>query len=233
MLPLEDALALADLTGEPLRIGPVRAARPEAARLAGDAAIAAATAALRDLIDQRLDPWLRGENAWWLRQAGETSVPHGNLSAPWALQLAGDGSAAADAWERLGCPYEAARSRLASDDEAALRSALATFERLGAIPAMAQTHQRLRDIGVRAVPRGPQRATRAHPAGLTAREAEILALITAGSTNREIADHLYLSPKTVEHHVSAILAKLAVPTRRDAVRAAAQLGITHADRPPA
>jgi DNA-binding NarL/FixJ family response regulator len=93
---------------------------------------------------------------------------------------------------------------------------------------VALAHQRLREIGVRPVNRGPHRSTRAHPAGLTSREAEILGLISGGSTNREIAESLYLSPKTVEHHVSAILAKLDVPTRREAVRVAADLGLAPA-----
>jgi DNA-binding NarL/FixJ family response regulator len=55
---------------------------------------------------------------------------------------------------------------------------------------------------------------------LTAREAEVLALLAEGCTNGEIAERLYLSGRTVEHHVSAILTKLDVKTRREAVRAA-------------
>jgi DNA-binding CsgD family transcriptional regulator len=234
MTPLQDALKLAEPTGETLRLGPVRAALAEAAWLAGDnAAIATTTEALRERTSQRLDPWLRGEIAWLLAQAGATPPAEADLAEPYALQVAGDWLAAACAWDNLGCPYEAARARLASDDEAVLRLALAGFERLGATPATAMAHQRLREIGARAVSRGPNRTTRDHPAGLTAREAEILSLISAGSTNREIADHLYLSPKTVEHHVSAILAKLEVPTRRDAVRAAAQLGLGPSGHHPA
>ena len=84
---------------------------------------------------------------------------------------------------------------------------------------------RLRALGVRAVARRPRAATRRNPGGLTARELEVLALVAAGLQNREIASQLVVSPKTVEHHVSAILRKLEVPSRRDAAAAAPRLGI--------
>jgi DNA-binding NarL/FixJ family response regulator len=86
----------------------------------------------------------------------------------------------------------------------------------------------LRSLGVRdlpALPRGPRPATRANPAGLTPRELEVLALVAEGLRNAEIADRLYLTPKTVAHHVSATLAKLGVGSRAEAIRAAQRLGI--------
>jgi DNA-binding CsgD family transcriptional regulator len=61
---------------------------------------------------------------------------------------------------------------------------------------------------------------------LTARELEVLALVADGLRNADIARRLSISPKTVDHHVSAILAKLGVPTRGAAARVAARLGIT-------
>ena len=106
-----------------------------------------------------------------------------------------------------------------------MRSALAAFERLGAQPAAALARARLRELGVRAVPRGPRPATRASPAGLTRRETEVLALVAAGHHTPEIASRLFLSPRTVENHLSAILAKLDAASRADAVAAARRLGI--------
>ena len=73
------------------------------------------------------------------------------------------------------------------------------------------------------IPRGPRRTTRANPAGLTARQLEVLALIAEGLTNAEIADRLVVSQRTAEHHVAAVLAKLGTATRRDAARRAAEL----------
>jgi DNA-binding NarL/FixJ family response regulator len=67
------------------------------------------------------------------------------------------------------------------------------------------------------VPRGPRLSTRANPALLTARELEVLKKIAVHESNAEIAQHLYLSPKTVEHHISAILSKLQVSTRGQAL----------------
>ena len=60
------------------------------------------------------------------------------------------------------------------------------------------------------MPRGHRAATRANPANLTPRELEVLALLADGLHNAEIADRLFLSEKTVAHHVSAILRKLGV-----------------------
>lgn len=72
-------------------------------------------------------------------------------------------------------------------------------------------HQRL--LNARAVP--ARSVTREHPAGLTARQTEIHRLLAEGLTYREIAARLYISTRTVEHHVSAVLAKYAVGRRED------------------
>jgi DNA-binding NarL/FixJ family response regulator len=94
---------------------------------------------------------------------------------------------------------------------------------LGAGPAVAIVRRRLRELGVTRLPRRPQPGTLANPAGLTGRQLEILRLVAAGLPNAEIAHRLVVSPRTVDHHVSAILAKLGVPTRREAAAWAARL----------
>jgi DNA-binding NarL/FixJ family response regulator len=96
---------------------------------------------------------------------------------------------------------------------------------LGASAVARLTRQRLRALGVRSIPAGPRSATREDPLGLTRREREVLEEICAGQTNAAIAAKLFISAKTVDHHVSAMLAKLGAPNRNAAAARAAKLGL--------
>ncbi len=110
----------------------------------------------------------------------------------------------------------------ATDD---LLAALPLLDDLDARAVAALFRARLRDAGVSSVPRGRLPATRANPAGLTARQLDVLALLADGLSNADIAARLVISPKTADHHVSAILAKLEVRTRGDAAAVARRLGV--------
>jgi DNA-binding CsgD family transcriptional regulator len=217
---LNEARDLALATGALERIAPMAAARAEWRWLQGDLAGCAEEAEVGlQLALKHKYRWYVGDVAIWLWRAGRLrEAPDGTL-APWAQQIGGEWQAAADAWEQLGCPYEQALALL-DGDEAAQRAALAIFERLGARPAAEIARQRLRASGVRGLPRGPRPATQANPHGLTPRQLEILLLLAEGLHNSEIADRLSTTPKTVEHHVSAILAKLRARSRAEAVRLA-------------
>jgi DNA-binding NarL/FixJ family response regulator len=138
--------------------------------------------------------------------------------------IAGNWEAAAAAWKALGMPYEQALA-LAEGPEEALRESLGIIEQLGAGPLGAIVRQRLRERGVRGVPRGPRTSTRENPAGLTSREVQVLTLLVRGHTNTELANRLHVSTRTVDHHVSSILEKLEVRSRTEAVAAAFGLGI--------
>ena len=125
----------------------------------------------------------------------------------------------------LGCPYEAGLALLGSADEASLREALWIFSDLGASATVRFTRHKMRRLAIRSIPAGPRTAKREHPLGLTRREHEVLDLICAGHTNAEIAGKLFISVKTVDHHVSAVLAKLGAPNRGAAATRAAKLGL--------
>jgi DNA-binding CsgD family transcriptional regulator len=174
----------------------------------------------------------RAEVLRWLVRLGEPAEVFDGCPEEFAAGLRGDRRAAADAWGRLGAPYERALELAESGEPGAMTEALEVFDALGAAPAAARTRGRLREHGVRRIPRGPQAATRANHAGLTARQVEILRLLAEGRTNAEIAASLVLSVRTVDHHVSAVLQKLGVTNRRDAAAAARELAATPAPSAP-
>ena len=227
--PLREALELARPTGELQRIGLAVAARAEAAWLRDELPAAAEDVrATEALARQGTDPWMKGSLAFWLWRCGETIAAPSKLAKPFALQVAGKGRAAAGAWEALGCPYEQAVALADGDDENSLRLALEMFERLGAGPMAGIVRRKLRASGVRGIARGPQERTRKNPQGLTNRELKVLELLTEGCRNADIARRLFVSEKTVDHHVSAILGKLEVRSRGEAAAAANRLGLVPA-----
>jgi DNA-binding CsgD family transcriptional regulator len=171
---------------------------------------------------------LAGELSLWALRCGVavTSLPA--LPGPAGLELAGDWRAAIEAWRELDAPYEAALAALPGD-AAAATEAHAGLRALGAAPAAAAFARDRAAAGL-SVPRGPRPVTRADPAGLTAREREVLVLLAQGLTNPQIARALVLSQKTVGHHVSALLRKLGAHTRTQAVARAAELGAQDGER---
>jgi DNA-binding CsgD family transcriptional regulator/tetratricopeptide (TPR) repeat protein len=223
---LDEARALAEPTGELQRVEPAAAARVEAAWLEGRAdGLAGETEAALALAVRRRAPWIVGELAVWRVRTGRREDLPLEVPEPWAAELEGDHRRAAECWAELDAPYDAALSLAGSDDADTLLHALDELRRLGAGPAAALVERRLRERGIRGVPRGPRATTRDNPANLTGRELDVLALLARDLTNAEIADRLVLSQRTVEHHVSAILRKLVVRTRAQAAAEALRLGL--------
>jgi DNA-binding CsgD family transcriptional regulator len=167
--------------------------------------------------------WSPGSIAFWLWSLGKLSRAPEGIAEPYRLAIEGNPVAAAEIWSAIGCPYERAIA-LARGDQAAQLQAIEILEMLGATAVAAKLRRGLRSQGV-PIPRGKGRATRSNPAGLTARQAEILQLLAEGLSNTEIADRLFVSPRTIENHVSAVLSKLDGSTREDAVSRARDAGL--------
>jgi DNA-binding NarL/FixJ family response regulator len=146
-------------------------------------------------------------------------------SGPYAAIARRDWRAAADAFGELGWVYDRALMLSLLDDETALVEAIQIARGLGAGPLTKRVTARLRELGVR-VPKGPRKSTQANPAGLTTRQLEVLTLLAEGLTNAEIAERLFVSQRTAEHHVAAVLTKLGASTRREAARRASELRLT-------
>jgi DNA-binding CsgD family transcriptional regulator/tetratricopeptide (TPR) repeat protein len=227
---LDAAWALAEPTAELQRMAPAAAARAEAAWLEGrNADIDELTKATLDIAMHRGASWVVGELACWRWRAGLDPVGEEEAAGPHALEMAGDWAGAAEWWDQLGCRYEAALALSSADGDDGLRRALTAFQQMGARPAASIVARRLRARGAQSLPRGPRPTTRENVANLTSREMEVLALLGQGLSNATIAQRLFLSEKTVAHHVSAILRKLSVSSRGQAAAEALRRGIAGED----
>ncbi|GAA3534948.1 AAA family ATPase [Nonomuraea rosea] len=222
---LEEAARQAERTGEVQRLGPVAAARSEHFLWSGAAGRAREEARHGlDLAVSVRHPVYAGELAyrWWLA-GGDRQVPPGT-AAPYRMMIDGAWADAAAEWARRGALYTRLLA-LSAGDQAAAEEALRTLDGLGAATSARWLRGELRKRGFTRIPRGPRRATAANAAGLTPRQADVLALLAEGLSNAEIAARLSLSAKTVDHHISAVLAKLGVTSRGQAVALAHRMNL--------
>jgi DNA-binding CsgD family transcriptional regulator/tetratricopeptide (TPR) repeat protein len=226
---LDEALRLTQLPTIRHLTAPVAAARAEAAWLEGRLADVASEAAHAQRA-AGMDPLAALDARCWRWRAGAADDGSGDDGSddppePLRMLLAGDRHGAARWWQEKGSPYEAALAVWGSGDVPALRTAIETLRGLGARAAAAVLIRELRALGDRGMPREPRMAAAGQPVRLTQREGEVLRLLTAGMRNAEIAAHLFVSPRTIDHHVSALLAKLHARSRSEAVGAAIRLGL--------
>lgn len=222
---LESAHQIAEHALELQRIGPAAEARAELAWLTGQApsAVPAVRRALNLAIEVSYRP-LQARLAYWLwKITGEVTDVTGD--EPELLQMNGEWQQAAQRWAALGCPYHQALALSESGQADPTLTALTILDGLGAKATATIVRRDLHRLGVSTVPRAPRRSTRTNPAGLTDRQLQILRLLADGHMNTDIADSLVLSVRTVENHVSAVLAKLQVNNRQEAVTVAHEAGI--------
>lgn len=168
------------------------------------------------------DPWSAGALWQFGQKLGLDMPAPANLAPPYQHLVDGDWLAAAQAWSQLRCPFERALA-LTEGDAEAQRTGLELLDGLGAAATSARIRKDLRQRGVLSVPRGPRPSTRANAAGLTNRQSVVLGLLSRGLTNNDIAERLFISPRTVDHHTSAILEKLDARTRLEAVAKAREM----------
>ena len=216
--PIEQARALAGPRPELQRLGTLAAVCAEAAWLQGDReGVLREVQPAYELVRHQRDPRMKGELAAWLWRVEALEQHPTDIAEPYALEISSDWRGAACAWKDLGCPYEHASLLAWYGTEAEQREALAILEQLGASPAARALRKSMRGQGIRSIPRGSRASTRDNPYGLTKREVQVLALLSEGLRNSVIAKRLFVSAKTVDNHVAAILAKLGVPSRALAV----------------
>jgi ATP/maltotriose-dependent transcriptional regulator MalT len=173
-----------------------------------------------------LNPMLKEEFLDWQRRIDPARLPSGldRLHDPYRASMVGDWAAAAALWQQAGDPYREALA-LAEGDADAVARALPILDRLGAARVREAILNRARERGVDIdAPARPRATTLANPAGLTKRQMQVLGLLGEGLSNAAIADRLFVSAKTVDHHVSAILGKLDVASRGEAAALARKEG---------
>jgi DNA-binding CsgD family transcriptional regulator/tetratricopeptide (TPR) repeat protein len=221
---LEQAWELSVRYGEPWRVLPAAAALVEQMWLTG-----VADGRITDLTRLVGEPgdglhWARGDLAVWLARAG-VEVPAGDLAPPCRSYISGEIHRSAEMLIEGGLAFDAAIAFTETGDLTCVSKGLLMLDRLEAHATADKIRRDLRQSGMTAVPSRRRATTVSNAAGLTNRQTEVLALLGEGLTNAEMAARLYLSEKTVDHHVSAILTRLDVANRREAARRGRELGI--------
>lgn len=169
-------------------------------------------------------PWDRAALWHWSQSLGHDVQPPADMPEPYALSATGDFAAAAGAFEALGMPFEQALM-LTKGNTSQVARGLAILDRLGAPATAARSRMELKGGSGRVGSRGPRASTLDNRFGLTKREIDVLEALDKGWTNREIGERLFVSAKTVDHHVSAILGKLDARTRGEAAAVARTEGL--------
>jgi DNA-binding CsgD family transcriptional regulator/tetratricopeptide (TPR) repeat protein len=157
----------------------------------------------------------RGVLGYWATRLG-LEAPEGRIPGPAGLERDGRVAEASQSWEERGYPVEAAVTKAMLPD-ANLEAVFSGLSKLGADGVIRGLRTELQRRRVARIPRGQRQTTRQNPFGLTERQAEVLSLMVSGLSNAAIAEQLFITEKTVSHHVSAVLTKLNVSSRLQAV----------------
>lgn len=225
-LMIQEAKILAMPTHEAQRIVPVLTAALELAWLSGGAVpLDEIKEAENSLFYDKNNSFHYTSLVYWMHACdvpgSENAIVY---TEPYQSQRNGHWRIAAEKWGELGCPYEQALALFEGDQEHQ-KQGLKILSDLGATATCELLRTKLKQKGMRNIPRGPRQSTKKNPALLTGRQIEILYLLREGAPNKVIAEKLFISPKTVDHHITAILSKLDVHSRAKAILEAQRLGI--------
>lgn len=216
---------LAGRTGEAHRLIPLLVAELELSWLTGESIpTAELERAENEVVSSKDNFWYYSELSYWKYKCGLPVRDDIQYAGPFEHQIKGDLEKAIGQWRLLGCPYEYALALLEGNEEQQ-KEGLNILKALGADGVYEKAKMELKAKGVRVIPTGPRESTRNNPAQLTTRQVEVLMLLQQGLQNSEIAEKLFLSAKTIDHHISAILSKLEVNSRGKAVLKAKELGL--------
>jgi DNA-binding CsgD family transcriptional regulator len=186
----------------------------------------AALDALRKVMARAEDVSLVADSAIWLKRLDPVTDVSAlsDILLPYRLEGLGDIDGAAREWELRGAPFDQAMTLAQGSPDQRLQ-AIRIFQRMGATGIVQRLSDVLRQEGVATVAAKPRLSTQKNPLGLTNRQMDVLRALSEGLSNQGIGDRLFVSPKTVDHHVSAILAKLEVSTRGEAAAKARKLSL--------
>jgi DNA-binding CsgD family transcriptional regulator/tetratricopeptide (TPR) repeat protein len=164
------------------------------------------------------------EFVFWLKKARKEKLTLKNRRDGYDIDGTTSALKNAAFWKKAGNPYEEALALFESSDDNK-RRAIEIVQQLGATAVYERMKFEMRKSGIKKIPRGIRKTTQSNPEFLTDRDLEVLRLLHEGLHNKEIAARLFISAKTVDHHISAILYKLEVNSRTKAVHEAEKLGI--------
>ena len=179
---------------------------------------------VKGMIEQSHNQFEKNEFVFWLQKARKEHLQLNNVYEGYDVSNIKKAQQAAAIWQKKGYPYGQALALFEGDPDDK-REAIKIVQELGADSVYEKMKLEMRTSGIKKIPRGIRKITRSNPAHLTERELDVLQLLKEGLQNKEIGARLFISDRTVGHHISSIFFKLDVNSRVKAVQEAVHMDI--------